>query len=195
MFEKASNEIAVDPSIPLSGDDRSGLYIGLLDARKDANDSLGARRVAEAWSKALDDAAAKAPTPDARTVYDSHRLSAYVELGQPEKAVPMLQQSEKDFPDDYNPPARLAIAYRNMKKYPEALAASDRALSKVYGPRTLTVLNARTDIYLAMGDTTGARGNLEKTIVAAGNVLEKDRAERFIPTVQKRIDGLKRPSP
>jgi len=195
MFEKASNEIAVDPSIPLSGDDRSGLYIGLLDARKDANDSLGARRVAEAWSKALDDAAAKAPTPDARTVYDSHRLSAYVELGQPEKAVPMLQLSEKDFPDDYNPPARLAIAYRNMKKYPEALAASDRALSKVYGPRTLTVLNARTDIYLAMGDTTGARGNLEKTIVAAGNVLEKDRAERFIPTVQKRIDGLKRPSP
>jgi tetratricopeptide (TPR) repeat protein len=191
MFETASNQIVVDPGIPLSGDDRSGLYISLLDARKDANDSLGARRVAEAWSQALDEAAAKAPTPDARTVYDSHRLSAYVELGQPEKAVPMLQQSEKDFPDDYNPPARLAIAYRNMKKWPEAIAASDRALAKVYGPRTLTVLNARTDIYLAMGDTTSARGTLERTMVVAGNVLDKDRADRYIPSVQKRIDGLK----
>jgi tetratricopeptide (TPR) repeat protein len=104
----------------------------------------------------------------------------------------MLQQSEKDFPDDYNPPARLAIAYRNMKKWPEAIAASDRALAKVYGPRTLTVLNARTDIYLAMGDTTSARGTLERTVVVASNVLDKDRAEKYIPTVQKRIDGLRR---
>jgi len=41
----------------------------------------------------------------------------------------MLEQSQREMPDDYNPSARLAIAYRAMKKWPEALAASDRALS------------------------------------------------------------------
>ena len=40
----------------------------------------------------------------------------------------MLEQSEKDFPKDYNPPARLALVYLRLKKYDEALAASDRAL-------------------------------------------------------------------
>ena len=52
----------------------------------------------------------------------------------------MLEQSEKDFPNDYNPPARLALAYKAMKQYDEALAASDRALAKVYGPRKIAVL-------------------------------------------------------
>jgi tetratricopeptide (TPR) repeat protein len=182
--------MAADPAFPIAGDDRSGLYIALLDARQAQDDSAGARRVAEAWSKALDADAAKAPTPEARTVYDSHRLSAYLELGQPEKAVAMLQQSERDFPDDYNPPARLVLAYRAMKKWPEAIAASDRALAKVYGPRTLTVLNARTDTYLAMGDTTGARANLARTITRAGEVLEPERAETYIPSLKKRLAGL-----
>ena len=72
----------------------------------------GARRVAEEWASVP--RAARPPqatTPEARAVFDSHRLSAYLELGQPEKAIPMLEQSAKDLPGDYNPPSRLARAY------------------------------------------------------------------------------------
>jgi len=35
----------------------------------------------------------------------------------------MLEQSARDFPRDYNPPARLARAYLTMKRYDEALDA------------------------------------------------------------------------
>ena len=45
----------------------------------------------------------------------------YLELGQPERALPMLQASERDLPDDYNPPARLAVAYKAMKRWDEAI--------------------------------------------------------------------------
>ena len=67
----------------------------------------------------------------------------------------MLEASERDFPDDYNPPARLALAYRAMKKYDEALAASDRALARAYGPRKLVILQARADIYDEEGRRRG----------------------------------------
>src|SRR3954453_17869795 len=131
-LETATRESMNDPKIPLSGDDRSGMYQWLIAAREALKDEGGERKMTEQWAGFLDAEAAKAKTPDERTVYASHRLRAYLALGQPEKAVPMLEQSEKDFPNDYNPPSRLSAAYKAMKKYAEALAASDRALAKVY---------------------------------------------------------------
>jgi len=190
MFEKKVRAVLDDPTMPLAGDDRSGLYISLLDARQDAKDSVGAHQVAEEWSKFLDGEAAKAPTPQARMVYDPHRLSAYIEIGHPEKAIPMLEQSQKDAPEDYNPPARLALAYKAMKKWPEAIAASDRALSMVYGPRTLTVLNARTDIYLGMGDPANARKTVEKMIATAESFPPGQRNERTIESLKKKLAGM-----
>ncbi|HEX7829106.1 MAG TPA: thiol reductase thioredoxin, partial [Thermoanaerobaculia bacterium] len=139
-LEAATREVFDNPKITMSGDDRSGLYMALIDARDAAGDEDGVVALKSEWSAFLDDTAAKAKTPEQRTVYDSHRLSAYLDLGVPEKAIPMLEQSERDFPDDYNPPARLAAAYKAMKQYDKALAASDRALAKVYGPRKLAVL-------------------------------------------------------
>jgi tetratricopeptide (TPR) repeat protein len=190
MFEKKVRAVLDDPALPIAGDDRSGLYISLLNARSNAKDSVGARRVAEEWSKFLDGEAAKAPDPQARMVFDSHRLSAYIEIGHPEKAIPMLEQSQKDAPEDYNPPARLALAYKAMKKWPEALAASDRALARVYGPRTLTVLNARTDIYVGMGDPANARKTVEKMIATAESFPPGQRNERTIENLKKRLTGM-----
>src|SRR5206468_10107661 len=163
-LEQHAREILADGSLPLAADDRSGLYISLLDARKAAKDEAGARKVAEAWSAFLDGEAGKARTPSERTVFDPHRVAAYIEIGSPERAIPMLEQSERDFPDDYNPPARLAIAYREMKEYDKALAASDRALARVYGPRKITVLRARADIYTAKGDKEGAKRTIQEAI-------------------------------
>jgi len=47
----------------------------------------------------------------------------------------MFTQTERDFPDDYNPPARLARTYFELKRYDEALDAATRAITKAYGPR------------------------------------------------------------
>ena len=190
VFEGYGREILADPTIPLAGDDRSAVYIALLDARKDANDAAGAHGVAEEWARFLEGEAAKATTPDARAVYDSHRLAAYLELGEPERAIPMLQASERDLPDDYNPPARLATAYKAMKRWSDALAASDRALQKAYGPRTLLILQTRADIYVGLGDSLSARQTVASALATAEALPPGQRSENTIATLKKRLAAM-----
>ena len=102
-MEAAVRKALADPAVHAAADDRSGAYLSLMQARKDAGDAEGAKKVASELAAFLEGEAAKARTPDERAVFDSHRLTAYLELGHPEKAVAMLQQSAKDLPGDYNP--------------------------------------------------------------------------------------------
>jgi tetratricopeptide (TPR) repeat protein len=187
LFEDAVRAALADRSLAVADDDRSGLYISLLSAREAAADSAGERTVAAEWAKFLEEAAGRAPTPDARTVFDSHRLSAYLELRQAEKAVAMLQQSERDFPDDYNPPARLAVAYKALERWDEAIAASDRAVARGYGPRLLTILRTRADIFAARGDTTAARAALADALQRAAALPEEQRSQRTIEGLRNRL--------
>ena len=189
-LERACRMVLADTSLALTGDDRSGLYIALLDARSDAKDSLGQRQVAAAWSVFLDGEAARARTPEARTVFDSHRLSAYIEIGHAERAIPMLEASARDFPDDYNPPARLASAYRALGRWDEALAASDIAMAKAYGPRKLLYFQNRSDIYKGKGDIPAARRTLEEAIAYAKALPEGQRSNTSIAALEKRLAQL-----
>jgi tetratricopeptide (TPR) repeat protein len=93
QLEKATREVFDDRKIVLSDDDRSGLYLALIEAREVAGDDEGVVELQAEWSAFLDQAAARAKTPEQRTVYDSHRLSAYIALAMPEKAIPMLEQA------------------------------------------------------------------------------------------------------
>lgn len=189
-LERACREILADTTLGLSGDDRSGIYIALLEAREAAGDSLGQRRVALEWSAFLDGEAARAPSPEARVVFDSHRLSAYLEIGQPERAIPMLEASARDFPDDYNPPARMVIAYRAMGRWDQAIAASDRALAMAYGPRKLRLYQNRSDIYRAQGDLAAARRTLEEAIRYANALPEGQRSASSIASLERRLRAL-----
>jgi tetratricopeptide (TPR) repeat protein len=190
-LEAETGEALHDPKIDMSGDDRSGLYESLVDARHAANDSPGEQKLKEEWAAFLEQEAAKAKTPEQRAVYDSHRLSAYIALGIPEKAVPMLEQSERDFPDDYNPPARLAVTYKEMKKYDDALAASDRALKKAYGPRKLGILRTRADIYLAKGDKDSAKKTLNEAIAFARALPAGQKSDRQTASLEKKLGDVK----
>lgn len=192
-LEKATREVFDNPKIVLSDDDRSGLYLALIDARDASGDEEGTISLKKEWSEFLDAAAARARTATQRSVYDSHRLTAYMELGTPEKAIPMLEQSERDFPDDYNPPARLALAWKELKDYAKALAASDRAMTKVYGPRKLTVMNTRAEIFAAMGDPKAARETLAAAIDYAKALPEGQRSERRIASLEKKLAGMTAP--
>jgi hypothetical protein len=190
-LEAATREVFDDPKIVLSGDDRSGLYMALIDAREASGDDEGMVALQTEWSAFLDRTAAEAKTPEQRTVYDSHRLSAYMALGMPEKAIPMLEQSQRDFPNDYNPPARLAVAYKEMKEYDKALAASDRALELVTGPRRIAVFTVRADIHAAKGDAKAARETIERAIAYAKGLPEGQRSERRIASLEKRLGTMK----
>jgi tetratricopeptide (TPR) repeat protein len=186
----ASREIIASSRKDLAADDVSAVYETLASERQDAKDEEGRKRVLQDRAKFLEAAAARAKTPDARAVFDSHRLGTYLELAEPERAIPMLQASERDLPADYNPPARLAVAYKAMKKYDEALAASDRALAKAYGPRKLGMLQTRADIYKEKGDTAAARRTIEQAVELAESLPEGQRSERTIAALKKKLETM-----
>lgn len=189
-LEKATRETLDNPKIPLSADDKSGLYEALTDARVALKDEAGAHKIREERAAFLEGEAKKAKTPDQRAVFDSHRLTVYMDLNEPERAIPMLEQSERDLPNDYNPPARLGLAYRTMGKYDEAIAAYDRALKKVYGPRKITVLRGKADTYAMKGDKEAAKRTIEDAIRYAESLPEGQRSDAAIASLKKKLDTL-----
>ncbi len=190
FFEKAARAAIADPKLLAAADDRSSLYADLVRARRDAGDEAGAKATAAEWAAFLEGEAAKGRTPEARSVFDAHRLSAYLELGEPQRAIPMLEASERDFPLDYNPPVRLGVAYRELKRWDDALAATDRALAKAYGPRKIRILLTRSDILLGRGDQEGARATLAEALSAARALPPGQRSEPLIASVQKQLGVL-----
>jgi tetratricopeptide (TPR) repeat protein len=144
--------------------------LGSVDALHDQHRDDDAKRLAQARVAFLDAQAARAPTPSARAVFDAHRLLAYTAMGDPGRAIPMLQRSERDFPDDYNPPARLAKALFDTKRYDDALIAIEQALRLAYGPRKLRFWSLEADVYEAKGDRAGARRALQGALDFAGSV-------------------------
>jgi thiol-disulfide isomerase/thioredoxin len=145
-------------------DDRSAIYEAAISAKKDAGDSDGAKKLAQNWVAFLDAEAKKAATKDARTSLDPWRLAAYIAVGEPAKAIPVLEQSAADFPNDYNPPARLARVYLILKRLDEAEKAADRATALVYGPRAMRVCELRADIAKERGDKAGEIKALEDAL-------------------------------
>jgi thiol-disulfide isomerase/thioredoxin len=186
---RAVEQIALDPSVPMLDDDRSGLFEEAVDDRSEDGDTFGARSLAKSWSELLDARAAAAKTPSARAVFDAHRMLAYVALGDPARAIPMLEASEKDFPNDYNPPARLARVEYELHKYDDALAAIDRALAKGYGPRKLKLYLLEADILKAKGDAAGVRRVVDEATTYAKGLPETERPAGVLADLDKRRDA------
>jgi tetratricopeptide (TPR) repeat protein len=188
-FEKAARAALDDSKLRLAADDRSAVYGLLVSARKDAKDEPGAKNVAAEWVRALDREAAGVKTPEQRTALDPNRLEAFESAGEIAKAIPMLEQSEKDFPEDYNPPARLAYVLLQLKRLDDALAANDRALARVYGPRRIRVLSVRADIFAAKGDNAAAKKTVEDALAFAQALPEGQRSDSQIASLKKRLEA------
>ncbi|MDQ6802141.1 MAG: tetratricopeptide repeat protein [Acidobacteriota bacterium] len=189
-LEKTTRETLDNPKIPLSGDDRSGLYETLISAREALKDEEGAQKLRNDWAAFLEGEAKKAKTAEQRAVYDSHRITAYIALKQPERAIPMLEESERDFPTDYNPPARLGLIYRTMGRYDDALAAYDRALTRAYGPRKIGILRGKADSYAGKGDKESAKKTIEEAIRFAESLPDGQRSDSAIASLKKKLETL-----
>jgi tetratricopeptide (TPR) repeat protein len=107
------------------------------------------------------------------------------------RAVPAIEQSEKDLPNDYNPPARLAVLYRALGRLDDALAANDRALAKVQGARRLRVLTDRSAILAAKGDKAAAVKTIEEAIAYAKSLSEAQVSPRQREALEKKLAELK----
>jgi tetratricopeptide (TPR) repeat protein len=190
-LENATREtLAAADRIAMSADDRSSLYESLIDARSEAKDEAAAQTLREAQATFLEAEAAKAKTPDQRAVYDPHRLTVYLGLKQPEKAIAMLEQSERDLPKDYNPPARLISAYKAAKRYDDAIAASDRALKLAYGPRKIGIYRNLASVYVAKGDKDAARKTIEEAIRYAESLPKEQQSEGQVASMKKQLTTM-----
>jgi tetratricopeptide (TPR) repeat protein len=189
LEEKAREAIA--RGIDMPADDRSGVYEVLVQARQLARDEAGAKALAQEWLTFLEGEAARAPTPEQRTVFDSHRIVAALVLGDLMRVVPAIEQSEKDLPDDYNPPARLANLYRRLGRLDDSLAASSRALAKVQGGRRLRVLSERADIHLARGERDAAVRTLQEALAYAKTLSEAQAPPRTVAALEKKLADVK----
>lgn len=192
-LEKVVLEAANDPNPRVLPDDRSALFEAAVDLHEKAQDAAGAKAVAAKWAAYLEREASTAPTPAARAVYDAHRVNAYLALDEPLRAVPMLTASERDFPGDYNPPARLARVYLDAKKLDEAKQAVDRAGDRVYGPRSLRVFALAADIAAARGDRPGERAALEQALAKTAQAVLNASQKKLRETLEKRLAALPPP--
>lgn len=171
-------------------DDRAGLYESLVEARTAAKDPAGARKLAEeAWGFVVAERA-RGATAAARTMLDSWIVSVALELGDPGRAVPLLVESEKLEPDDYNPPYRLAVLHLEQDRLDAALAANGRALALAYGPRKLRVLTQRATILERKGDRAGARQALEEALAHAATLPPAQRNPRAVARIEAQMKKL-----
>jgi hypothetical protein len=174
-------------------DDRSSAFEALVDAQKALGDKEGAKSTAARWAAFLEREAGHARTPAERVVFDAHRLGAYIELGDAARALPMLDASERDFPDDYNPSARKCRAFFELARFDEALAACDRALAKAYGPRRLRIHVLRADVYAKRNDRAGERAALEAALVDAKKLSLRPSYDRLRKSIEERLRRLPPP--
>jgi tetratricopeptide (TPR) repeat protein len=186
---RVATSIAENPRQPVLLDDRSSLFLALVDALKTSQPGE-AHRLALVWSGLLDAAAASAGTPAARSVWDAHRLDAYLALDQAARAIPMLEQSEREQPADFNAPARLARAYLALGRAAEAHAALDRALPRCEGPRKLRLYLLKADALLAEHDRAGARSVLAEALSFARAAKLSAQYDRLRELIERRAREL-----
>ena len=173
----------------LLADDRSGLYETLVELHDEAGDAAGKKALAGRWLAFLEAEAARAPAPEQRAAFDPHRVNAALALGEPLRVEKALMQSERDLPADYNPAARLAIIYRAAGRNDDALAAVDRALGKVYGPRALRLYDLKADLQLKKGDRSGAHKTLEQALAAARALPVAQRRAESVAAIEKKLQA------
>jgi tetratricopeptide (TPR) repeat protein len=184
-------ELVATPPAEASTDDRADaldILAGSLEALKD---DRGARRAHEQRLALLEQAARAAATPQAASTYDYQRATAYLALGRPEAAVKMLEEREKQLPDSYEPPARLASVLAEMGRPKDALAAIDRALPNSYGPRKLRYLALKARIQIALGDRAGTVVTLEQELAGWKELGKRAPSDR-VKDAQRRLDAARR---
>jgi tetratricopeptide (TPR) repeat protein len=175
----------------LLADDRAGLLEVLARAREEAGDARGARAAAQRLWRLLEAEARRTPSAELRASLDSYRVSAALTLARPALAVPALSASEKALPDDYNPPYRLAILYREMGRQGDAVAAADRALSKAYGPRKLRIYDVKASALEREGNRAALEATLAEAVAYAGSLPEvqvRGAVRRLVERMRERLE-------
>ena len=104
----------------------------------------------------------------------------------------MLEQRERELPDAYEPPARLAGVLLKAGRLPEARAAVERAIGKSYGPRRLRYLGLRAEIQARQGDVAGALATLREEVKGSEALPPGQASPERVADAKRRLDEAER---
>jgi tetratricopeptide (TPR) repeat protein len=170
-----------------SEDEHFMLFEELYYVKTAAGDAQGAHALAERYLAYVEERPPSTAV-DTRMARDQALLRATSKVGTPERAIPTLEVSERELADA--PSAeRLASAYAQAKRWPDAIAAATRGLARTPGPTEQTrLLCARAAAALAQGDHASAKRDLDIATEAAariGPAKEKAFAQQRISQLSK----------
>ncbi len=138
-----------NPKLALTPDDKSGLYSTLISAHRALGDDDKADAALQSRLQMLEAAAKAAPDAKARSTFDAHRLSCYLQLKRYDDAEKMLKVTAAALPKEFNTPWRLALLDLERGHHDAALKSIDHALTLGYGPRRLRLHATKIDILMA----------------------------------------------
>ncbi|MFT3914044.1 MAG: hypothetical protein QM704_07990 [Anaeromyxobacteraceae bacterium] len=188
LVERAKKLLG-DPAV--LADDRSWLYDELVQVKRGQGDEAGAKALAGRWLQFLEREVKRAKGPMERSAFNGQLVSAALAVGQPERVLPTLVQSEKDLPGDFAPPTLVGYVSLKLGKNAEALAAADRALALAQGPRRIRILVLKGQAEQALGQPDVARATFERALAEGEALPDNARPTGFMRQARKALDGLK----
>jgi tetratricopeptide (TPR) repeat protein len=183
--------VARDPAAPMSPDDRGDALRIVWDAEEGLGNREGALAAARERLAVLETAAKRAPNPQVSSTFDGGRLETLLFLDRARDAVAFLGERERELPNDYNPPHRLASAYQALGDHASALSAIDRAIAKAWGARKARMLDKRAEILAKLGRADDARGTLEAALSHLRSLPPGQNKPELEAALQKRVEALR----
>ena len=77
-----------------------------------------------------------------------------------------------------------------MGKYDQALAETELALARAYGPRKIGIYRNRSDIFALKGDKENAKKTLEEAIRYAEGLPKEQQSANVIASMKKKLETL-----
>jgi hypothetical protein len=140
----------------------------------------------------LERLAADARSAYQRVDFDDKLADAYTAAGTPERAIPVLERSEREFPFWYLPPARLSRVHLALGHLDEAEAAVERARRRVSGIASLEVLALAADVAHARGDVGSERFALAQAVGRTARARLSPERRKLRDQLRERLDALPR---
>jgi Tetratricopeptide repeat len=173
-----------------SEDDRYQLYETLYGLRTNAKDDAGAKAIAQRYLAYVD--SRPAPTSDdERMARDLARLRATLKLGTADKAIPVLEASERAMASDPGASLRLANAYAAAGRTDDVIAATTRGLARDPKPtEAARLFAARAQAKAKRGDVAGAKADFDAGFAVAAKIVQPAAREMTRGQLQRQRDAI-----
>ena len=189
-FRGALEALLADSQAKLSIDDRSEALAILREQALATGDMKRARDYAERQKSLLQQSFKEATTGDERAIYVYHLLDVHRFLGELEASIPQIEALIRERPDDYDPPYRLAQAWRELGKWDRALSSAELALERASGPRRATILKLIATLHRELGNRAAERSARARQVEVLEGLPEKLRDSAELESAKAELERL-----